>query len=107
MNTVLIDNVNVDNDPFLGFIGGGDTKNKNVFFVDQDRLEDVYVDVPYKGENVTVFISKIDPNEVLPAIKEALRKANKPVTQKNIADYWVRKGKPATLSEAFAYKEDE
>ena len=107
LDTVLIDNVNVDNDPFLGFIGGGDTKDENVFFVDQDRLQDVYVDVPYKGENVTVFISKIDPNEVLPAIKEALRKANKPVTQKNIADYWVRKGKPATLSEAFAYKEEE
>ena len=106
LNTVLIDNVNVDNDPFLGFIGGGDTKNKNVFFVDQDRLEDVYVDVPYKDESVRVFTSKIDQN-VLKLIQDSLRKANKPVTQKNIADYFVRKGQPKNIDEAFAYKEEE
>ena len=106
LNTVLIDNVNVDNDPFLGFIGGGDTKNKNVFFVDQDRLEDVYVDVPYKDESVRVFTSKIDQN-VLKLIQDSLRKANKPVTQKNIADYFVRKGQPKNVDEAFAYKEEE
>ena len=107
LNNILLDNVNVDNDPFLGFIGGGDTKDTNVFFVDQDQLQDVYVDIPYNGENVRVFISKIDPNTVLPAIKAALRKANKPVTQKNIADYFVRKGQPKTLNEAFAYTEDQ
>ena len=107
LDTVLFDNVNVDNDPFLGFIGGSDTKDKNIFFVDQDRLQDVYVDIPYKGENVRVFTSKIEPNFVLPAIQDALRKADKPVTQKNIADYWVRKGQPKTLNEAFAYKEEE
>ena len=106
LNTVLIDNVNIDNDPFLGFIGGGDTKDKNIFFVDQDRLQDVYVDVPYNGENVRIFTSKIDPF-VMEAIKESLRKAGKPVTSKNIADYFVRKGQPATLDEAFAYKEEE
>ena len=107
LNTVLLDNVNVDNDPFLGFIGGGDTKDTNIYFVDQDQLQDVYVDIPYNGENVRVFISKIDPNNVLPAIKDALRKANKPVTQKNIADYYVRKGQPKTLNEAFTYTEDQ
>ena len=106
LNTVLIDNVNVDNDPFLGFIGGGDTKDKNVFFVDQDRLEDVYVDVPYKDENVRIFTSKIDQN-VLKLIQDSLRKAGKPVTQKNIADYFVRKGQPKNVNEAFAYKEEE
>ena len=106
LNTVLIDNVNVDNDPFLGFIGGGDTKDKNVFFVDQDRLEDVYVDVPYKDENVRVFTSKIDPN-VMTLIQESLRKAGKPVTQKNIADYFVRKGQPKNVNEAFAYREEQ
>ena len=107
LNNILLDNVNVDNDPFLGFIGGGDTKDINNFFVDQDQLQDVYVDIPYNGENVRVFISKIDPNNVLPAIKDALRKANKPVTQKNIADYYVRKGQPKTLNEAFTYTEDQ
>ena len=106
LNTVLLDNVNIDNDPFLGFIGGGDTKDKNIFFVDQDRLEDVYVDIPYKDENVRVFTSKIDP-DVMILIQESLRKANKPVTQKNIADYFVRKGQPKNVNEAFAYKEEE
>jgi len=106
LNDVLLDNVNVDNDPFLGFIGGGDTKDTNIFFVDQDRLQDVYVDIPYNGENVRVFTSKIDP-QVLALITESLRKANKPVTQKNIADYFVRKGQPKNVNEAFAYTEEQ
>ncbi len=105
LNDILIDNVNIDNDPFLGFIGGGDTKDENVFFVDQDRLEDVYVDIPYKDENVRIFISKID-EDVLSLIKQSLRKAGKPVSQKNIADYFVRKGQPKNVNEAFAYRED-
>ena len=106
LNTVLLDNVNIDNDPFLGFIGGGDTKDTNIFFVDQDQLQDVYVDVPYNNENIRVFTSKIDP-QVLALITESLRKANKPVTQKNIADYFVRKGQPKNVNEAFAYTEDQ
>ena len=106
LNTVLLDNVNIDNDPFLGFIGGGDTKDKNIFFVDQDRLEDVYVDIPYKDENVRVFTSKID-DDVLELIQDSLRRANKPVTQKNIADYFVRKGQPKNVNEAFAYREEQ
>ena len=105
LNDILLDNVNLDNDPFLGFIGGGDTKDTNVFFVDQDRLQDVYVDIPYKDENVRVFISKID-EDVLSLIKQSLRKAGKPVSQKNIADYFVRKGQPKNVNEAFAYTED-
>jgi len=105
LNNILLDNVNIDNDPFLGFIGGKDTKDTNVFFVDQDRLQDVYVDIPYKDENVRVFISKIDAG-VLSLIKESLRKAGKPVTQKNIADYFVRKGQPKNVNEAFSYKEE-
>ena len=105
LNDILLDNVNIDNDPFLGFIGGGDTKDTNVFFVDQDRLQDVYVDIPYKDENVRIFISKID-EDVLSLIKQSLRKAGKPVSQKNIADYFVRKGQPKNVNEAFAYTED-
>jgi len=106
LNDILLDNVNIDNDPFLGFIGGKDTKDTNIFFVDQDQLQDVYVDIPYKDENVRVFISKID-DDVLFAIKQSLRKAGKPVTQKNIADYFVRKGQPKTLNEAFTYTEED
>ena len=105
LNDILLDNVNLDNDPFLGFIGGGDTKDTNVFFVDQDRLQDVYVDIPYKDENVRVFISKID-EDVLSLIRQSLRKAGKPVSQKNIADYFVRKGQPKNVNEAFAYREE-
>lgn len=105
LNDILLDNVNIDNDPFLGFIGGGDTKDENIFFVDQDRLQDVYVDIPYKDENVRVFTSKID-DDVLELIQESLRKAGKPVTQKNIADYFVRKGQPKNINEAFAYREE-
>ena len=106
LNNILLDNVNIDNDPFLGFIGGKDTIDTNIFFVDQDQLQDVYVDIPYKDENVRVFISKID-DDVLFAIKQSLRKAGKPVTQKNIADYFVRKGQPKTLNEAFTYTEED
>ena len=105
LNNILLDNVNIDNDSFLGCISGRDTKDTNVFFVDQDRLQDVYVDIPYKDENVRVFISKIDAG-VLSLIKESLRKAGKPVTQKNIADYFVRKGQPKNVNEAFSYKEE-
>jgi len=105
LDDILLDNVNVDNDPFLGFIGGKDTIDTNIFFVDRDRLEDVYVDIPYNGENVRIFISKID-DDVLFAIKQSLRKAGKPVTQKNIGDYFVRKGQPKTLNEAFSYTEE-
>ena len=78
----------------------------NIFFVDQDKQQDVYVDIPYKDENVRIFTSKIDP-DVLALIQESLRKANKPVTQKTIADYFVRKGQPKNVNEAFAYKEEE
>ena len=106
LNNVLLNTVNIDNDPFLGFIGGRDTIDKNIFFVDQDRIKDVYVEIPYKGENVKVFTSKIDP-EVLISIQESLRRANKPVTQKTIADYFVRKGQPGSLKAAFEYKEEE
>ena len=106
LNDILLDNVNIDNDPFLGFIGGKDTKDTNIFFVDQDQLQDVYVDIPYNNENIRVFTSKIDP-QVLALITESLRKANKPVTQKNIADYFVRKGQPKNVNEAFAYREEQ
>ena len=100
LNDILLDNVTLDNRFF------GDTKDVNIFTIDQDDLKRVYVDVPYNGENVRIFTSKIDP-QVLGLITEALRKANKPVTQENIADYFVRKGQPKNIDEAFAYKEEE
>lgn len=100
LNDILLDNVTLDNRFF------GDTKDVNIFTIDQDDLKRVYVDVPYNGQNVRIFTSKIDP-QVLGLITEALRKANKPVTQENIADYFVRKGQPKNTDEAFAYKEEE
>ena len=100
LNDILLDNVTLDNRFF------GDTKDVNIFTIDVDELQRVYVDVPYNGKNVRIFTSKIDP-QVLGLIQQALRKANKPVTQQNIADYFVRKGQPKNIDEAFAYKEEE
>jgi len=100
LDDILLDTVTLDNRFF------GDTKDVNIFTIDVDELQRVYVDVPYNGESVRVFTSKIDP-QVLGLITEALRKANKPVSQENIADYFVRKGQPKNINEAFAYKEEE
>ena len=68
--------------------------------VDFDRLEDVYVDVPYNDENVRVFTSQIDPYVVI-EISKNLRKYGQPVTQKNIARDWLRVGKPKSTDELF------
>ena len=99
LNFVLMDKVNVDN--WLR-----DEKNVNYHLVDQDRLQDVFVDIQYKGKKETVFISKIDP-DVLTLIKASLRSAGKTVSQENIADYYLRKGRPKNEAEARAYKEEE
>ena len=101
---VLTDKVNVD-----GF--WWDDKKVNVHLVDQDRLEDVFVEItptagPYKGKKETVFISKIDP-DVLALIKDSLRRAGLTVSQENIADYYLRKGRPKDTAAAYAYKEEE
>ena len=78
-----------------------DDKNVVYNLVDYDRLEDVFVDVPYNDENVRVFTSSIDP-EVVIEITKNLRKYGQPVTQKNIAKDWVRVGKPANVGELFS-----
>ena len=112
LNFVLLgDKVNVDNDPGILNWWGGDNKNVNYHLVDKDRLEDVVVDItpttgPYKGKKERVFISKIEPN-VLILIKASLRSAGKTVSQENIADYYLRKGRPKNEAEARAYKEEE
>ena len=94
LNTVLMDRVNID-----GF--WADTKDKNIYFVDDDRLEDVYVDIEYEGEKKRIFTSKIDP-PVLMKIQQSLRKFNKPVNQNSIAELWLKKGSPKNLSELYA-----
>ena len=104
LNFVLMDQVNVD-----GF--WWDDKKVNVHLVDPDRFQDVYVDItpttgPYKGKKERVFISKIDP-EVLILIKDSLRRAGKTVSQENIADYYLQKGRPKDTAAAYAYKEEQ
>ena len=89
-----MDRVNID-----GF--WADTKDKNIYFVDDDRLEDVYVDIEYEGEKKRIFTSKIDP-PVLMKIQQSLRKFNKPVNQSSIAELWLKKGSPKNLSELYA-----
>ena len=77
-----------------------DEKDAIYNLVDFDRLEDVYVDVPYNDENVRVFTSQIDPYVVI-EISKNLRKYGQPVTQKNIARDWLRVGKPKSTDELF------
>ncbi len=84
----------------------GDRKDVNVHLVDKDRLQDVHVDIQYEGKKETVFISKIDP-DVLALIKASLRRAGKTVSQENIADYYLQKGRPKDTAAAYAYKEEE
>ena len=99
LNFVLMDKVNVDT-------GWWDKKNVNVHLVDTDKLEDVYVDIPYNGKNERVFISKIDP-DVLILIKDSLRRAGKTVSQENIANYYLQRGRPKDTAAAYAYKEEQ
>lgn len=96
LNSVLLDTVNIDR--FLQ-----DKKDQNIYFVDQDDLQDVYVEVPFDGQNERVFISKIPAeqgNNVLKLIKASLRLANEPVTQQNIAEYWLISGKAENEKQA-------
>ena len=79
----------------------GDEKDAIYNLVDFDRLQDVFVDVPYNNETVRVFTSKIDPGVVL-EIQKTLRKYGQPVTQKNIARDWLRVGKPKNTDELFS-----
>ena len=83
----------------LGFIGTGDKKNVNISFVNPDDLEDVYVNVEFEGKKTKVFTSKIDP-DVKFLIKQSLRKAGKPITEMNIAEYWLTLGSPENVTQA-------
>tara|TARA_Y100000401_G_scaffold91486_1_gene77256 strand:+ start:994 stop:1437 length:444 start_codon:yes stop_codon:yes gene_type:complete len=95
LNQILLrDTVNVDN-------LFGDEKDAVYNLVDFDRLQDVYVDVPYNDEVVRVFTSQIDP-DVVKEIQKTLRKYGQPVTQKNIAKDWLRVGKPKNTDELFS-----
>jgi len=94
LNQILLrDTVNVDN-LFR------DEKDAIYNLVDFDRLQDVYVDVPYNDETVRVFLSQID-QDVVKEIQKTLRKYGQPVTQKNIARDWLRVGKPKNIDELF------
>ena len=77
-----------------------DEKDAIYNLVDFDRLQDVYVDVPYNDETVRVFLSQID-QDVVKQIQKTLRKYGQPVTQKNIARDWLRVGKPKSTDELF------
>jgi len=94
---VLMDTVDVDN------YWTKDNQEVIVHLVDHDRLEDIYVDIPYKGKNERVFTSKIPTelgNNVLKEITDSLRRDGTPVTQKAIAEYWLELGRPMSIAEA-------
>ena len=99
LDNLLLDEVNVDLDKRLGFIPRGDKKNVNISFVDPDNLDNVYVDVQLENKKTRVFTAKIDP-DVKFLIKNSLRKAGKPITEMNIAEYWLILGSPENVTQA-------
>ena len=92
LDALLMDDVNVDT-------GWMDEKNKNISYVDIDKLEDVYVDVQFDGKKTRVFTSKIDPS-VRFQIQSSLRKAGTPITEMAIANYWLILGSPENITQA-------
>ena len=99
LDHLLMDEVNVDLDKHLGFIPRGDKKNVNISFVEPDNLDNVYVNVDFEGKKTKVFTGKIDDG-VKFLIKESLRRAGKPITEMNIAEYWLTLGSPENVMQA-------
>ena len=67
--------------------------------VEFDNVQNVFVNVFYKGENVKVFTSKIN-KKVLKLIQDSIRGKNKYPTQSLVAEYWLKSNKAETEAEA-------
>ena len=99
LNNVLMDKVNLQ-----GTLGFGKQKNTLTSTVMPDRLDDLFVKVKVKQEDggfktEQIFTSEIT-KEVSIAIMGSLYRRKLPMNQQNIAEEWVKFGKPKTLKDA-------
>ena len=99
LNNVLMDKVNLQ-----GNFGFGKEKNTLTSTVMPDRLDDLFVKVKVKQEDGStqteqIFTSEIT-KEVSIAIMGSLYRRKLPMNQQNIAEEWVKFGRPKTLKEA-------
>lgn len=99
LNNVLMDKVNLQ-----GTFGFGKEKNTLTSTVMPDRLDDLFVKVKVKQEDGStkteqIFTSEIT-KEVSIAIMGSLYRRKLPMNQQNIAEEWVKFGRPKTLKEA-------
>jgi len=99
LNNVLMDKVNLQ-----GTFGFGKEKNTLTSTVMPDRLDDLFVKVKVKQEDGStkteqIFTSEIT-KEVSTAIMGSLYRRKLPMNQQNIAEEWVKFGRPKTLKEA-------
>ena len=99
LNNVLMDKVNIE-----GTLGFGRERNTLTSTVMPDRLDDLFVKVKVKQEDGStkteqIFTSEIT-KEVSTAIMGSLYRRKLPMNQQNIAEEWVKFGRPKTLKEA-------
>ena len=99
LNNVLMDKVNLQ-----GTFGFNKEKNTLTSTVMPDRLDDLFVKVKVKQEDGStkteqIFTSDIK-KEVSIAIMGSLYRRKLPMNQQNIAEEWVKFGKPNSLEEA-------
>lgn len=78
----------------------GIDKEKPVALVAPDKVKDAYVTVPdASGAQVDVHVASI-PADVRAAIVQSRRRAGLPVSERDVASYWLKAGSPASLAAA-------
>jgi len=99
LNNVLMDKVNLQ-----GTFGFGKEKNTLTSTVMPDRLDDLFVKVKVKQEDGSTKTEQIFTSEITKDISIAimgnLYRRKLPMNQQNIAEEWVKFGRPKTLKEA-------
>ena len=98
LNNVLLDKVNVQ-----GTFGWGKERNVLQSTLSLGREDDIYVNVNVLQEDGTVkpeeiFISDI-PQPIITEIMHSLFRRGEPMNQQNIAEEWVKFGKPESLND--------
>ena len=93
----IIDGVVLDN---VKLSSWGIDKEKPVALVAPDKVKDAYVTVPdASGAQVEVHVASI-PADVRAAIVQSRRRAGLPVSERDVASYWLKAGRPASLAAA-------
>ena len=87
-----------------GTLGFGRQTNTLTSTVMPDRLDDLFVKVKVKQEDGSIKTEQIFTSdikkEVSTAIMGSLYRRKLPMNQQNIAEEWVKFGKPKTLKQA-------